>query len=117
MMYNADTAKRIRRSLRNRFSNGGIVQFIIYGYIKPPGSKSDADLRKDPEAEPIIEEIVRQLEDGATYGQVADWLNARESNPVLMHAPSDERGTCFSARSQPHPQRGTRQKSNDEPAR
>ena len=80
-LYNADTAKRIRRSLRNRFSNGGIVQFIIYGYIKPPGSKSDADLRKDPEAEPIIEEIVRQLEDGATYGQVADWLNAQGIKP------------------------------------
>ena len=40
-MYNADTAKRIRRTLRHRFDEGGVVQFVIYGYIKPPGAKSD----------------------------------------------------------------------------
>ncbi|MFO0878157.1 MAG: recombinase family protein [Gemmataceae bacterium] len=54
-MYNADTAKRIRRTLRSRFTQGGIVQTVIYGYIKPPGIKSDAELKKDLEAEPIIE--------------------------------------------------------------
>src|SRR6185437_13632678 len=63
-MYNADTAKRIRRSLRNRFLQGGVVQTVVYGYFKPPGAKTDDELCKDPAAEPIIEGIVRMLEGG-----------------------------------------------------
>jgi hypothetical protein len=46
-MYNADTAKRIRRSLRNRFQMGGVIQSVIFGYIKPPGVKTDAELQKE----------------------------------------------------------------------
>lgn len=30
-MYNRDTAARIRRSLTNRFKEGGTLQFVIYG--------------------------------------------------------------------------------------
>ncbi len=74
--YNADTAKRIRRSHRNRFAQGGVVQTVIFGYIKPENCKSDADLKKDPAAERIYEEWFRRLEDGARYSEVADWLNA-----------------------------------------
>lgn len=48
--YNKDTANRIRRTLRNRFSQGGVFQCEIYGYIKPPGAKGEADVRKDPAA-------------------------------------------------------------------
>lgn len=73
--YCRDTSKRIRRSLRNRFAQGGVVQTLVYGYIKPPGAESDADVRKDPEAEPVYNEWFRKLEDGATYAEVADWLN------------------------------------------
>src|SRR5271165_257216 len=73
--YNKDTSNRIRRSLRNRFTQGGIVQTTIYGYIKPPGTKRDAELSKDPHAEPIYDEMFRRLEDGATFAEVADWLN------------------------------------------
>jgi site-specific DNA recombinase len=80
-MYNADTAKRIRRSLRNRFVQGGVVQAVVYGYIKPPGAKTDAELRKDPDAEPIYDEIFRKLEDGASYSEVADWLNEQSVKP------------------------------------
>ncbi len=80
-MYNADTAKRIRRSLRNRFQQGGVVQAVVYGYIKPPGAKTDAELRKDPDAEPIYSEIFRKLEDGASYSEVADWLNDQGAKP------------------------------------
>ena len=76
-LYNSDTAKRIRRSLRNRFENGGIVQTTVFGYIKPPGTKTDAELRKDPNAQPIYDEMVRRLEDGAGYSEVADWLVER----------------------------------------
>jgi DNA invertase Pin-like site-specific DNA recombinase len=80
-MYNADTAKRIRRSHRARFMQGGIVQFCVYGYLKPDGIKSDADLRKDPAAEEVYAEIFRLLENGAAYSEVADWLNEKGIAP------------------------------------
>ena len=32
---NQDTSERIRRSLRSRFAQGGIVQFVIFGYAWP----------------------------------------------------------------------------------
>jgi DNA invertase Pin-like site-specific DNA recombinase len=80
-MYNADTSKRIRRSLRNRFQQGGVVQTVVYGYVKPAGAKTDAELQKDPAAEPVYVEIFRRLEDGATYSEVADWLNEQRIKP------------------------------------
>ena len=80
-MYNADTAKRIRRSLRNRFTNGGVIQFTIYGIIKPDGAKTDADLRKDPEAEPVYDSIFSKLEDGGGFAEVSDWLNDQGIKP------------------------------------
>lgn len=76
-MSNKDTAARIRRSLRNRFVNGGVVMTFPYGYVKPPGASSDADVRKDPAAEPVIDELFSRLEAGATYAEAADWLNAQ----------------------------------------
>jgi DNA invertase Pin-like site-specific DNA recombinase len=91
-MYNADTSKRIRRSLRNRFQQGGVVQCVVYGYLKPPGAKNDADLRKDPAAEPVYAEMFRRLEGGATYSEVADWLNEQGIQPG-RHARSS-RWTC-----------------------
>ena len=45
---NKETSKRIRRSLRNRFDKGGIIQTFPYGYNKPDGAKSIDDVRKDP---------------------------------------------------------------------
>src|SRR4051812_18522039 len=54
--YNKDTSKRIRRSLRNRFSSQGLIQTVPYGYIKPAGVKTDDGVAKDPAAGPIIEE-------------------------------------------------------------
>lgn len=38
-MYNSDTSKRIRRSLRNRFENGGVLGVQVFGIIKPLGAK------------------------------------------------------------------------------
>jgi site-specific DNA recombinase len=76
-MYNADTGKRIRRTLRNRFSQGAAVQFVIYGYIKPPGAKHDSELQKDPAAQAIYNEWFTKLEQGASYAEVADWLNSQ----------------------------------------
>lgn len=80
-MYNVDTSKRIRRSQRNIFDQGGLVQTVVFGYVKPAGTKTDADLRKDPAAEPVYEEMFRLLEGGAGYSEVADWLNERGIEP------------------------------------
>jgi DNA invertase Pin-like site-specific DNA recombinase len=80
-MYNADTSRRIRRSLRNRFQQGGVVQTVVYGYIKPPGARTDDQLQKDPAAEPVFAEVFRKLEAGAGYSEVADWLNERGVKP------------------------------------
>jgi DNA invertase Pin-like site-specific DNA recombinase len=79
--YNRDTGKRIRRTLRNRFMQGGVVQSVIYGYVKPPGTKMDTDLYKDKEAEPIFDKWFTMLEDGASYSEVADWLNQQRIRP------------------------------------
>jgi DNA invertase Pin-like site-specific DNA recombinase len=75
---NKDTSRRIRRSLRHRFEQGGVVQTLPYGYVKPPGAKSDAEISKDPAAERVYEEVFRRLGGGASYAEVADWLNAEE---------------------------------------
>jgi DNA invertase Pin-like site-specific DNA recombinase len=73
---NKDTARRIRRSLRNRFEQGGVVQTFQYGYIKIAGAKSDGDVDKDPAADLVYEEWFSRLENGASYAEVADWLIA-----------------------------------------
>jgi site-specific DNA recombinase len=72
---NRETSQRIQRSLRARFSRGEVFQFIIYGYIKKAGKSTEADVSKDPSAESIYDEWFRRLEDGASYSEIADWLN------------------------------------------
>lgn len=79
--YNTDTAKRIKRSLRNRFLQGGVFQCPIYGYLKPHPGATDSEVTKDPTAEPIIREIFVRLEAGASYAEVADWLNLSQIPP------------------------------------
>jgi site-specific DNA recombinase len=76
--YNADTAKRIRRTLRNRFMQGGVLMTHVFCYEKPAGAKSDAELRKIDEMAPIIEGIFSHLEDDWSYSEVADWLNEQK---------------------------------------
>lgn len=76
--YNVDTAKRIRRTLRNRFMMGGVIQTLIPGYIKPPGTKNDSEIRKDPEFEFVYRKWFELLEGGASYSEVADWLNENQ---------------------------------------
>jgi DNA invertase Pin-like site-specific DNA recombinase len=73
--YNRDTSERIRRSLRHRFPQGLVFQFSIYGYVKPENAKSDAEVSKDPAAEAVYDEWFRRLEHGASFAEVADWLN------------------------------------------
>lgn len=71
-----DTARRICRTHRNRFENGGIVMCLQFGYIKPHPGASDDEVQKDPEAEPVYEQWISMLERGASYAEVARWLNS-----------------------------------------
>lgn len=87
--YNKDTSKRIRRSLRNRFTQGGVVQCLIYGYIKPHPKATDAECSKDASAEPVYKEWFERLEEGQSYAEISDWLNANNI-PVGPHARSDK---------------------------
>ena len=74
--YNKDTSARIRRTLRNRFSQGGVIQTLPYGYEKPEGCKDDSLLRKLPEAEQVYDRWFTMLEEGASFAEIADRLNA-----------------------------------------
>jgi len=73
--YNRDTSKRIRRSLRNRFLQGQVVQTFPYGYIKPHPHASEHDCSVDPAAVAVYEEWFTRLEQGQSYAMIADWLN------------------------------------------
>lgn len=79
--YNADTSKRIRRSLRNRFTQGGVVHEVIYGYEKPPGVSNEASIRKLSEAQAVYDRWFQILEQGGTFVEVAAFLN-REGVPL-----------------------------------
>lgn len=79
--YNADTAKRIRRTQRNRFIQGGIISHLPYGYFKPQGAKHDSEITKTSDADEIYREWFQRLEGGASFAEVADWLNSK-SIPV-----------------------------------
>ncbi len=73
--YNVDTGKRIRRTQRNRFMQGGQLRTPLFCYHKPPGAKSDLELTKIPEMVPIVEEIFRRLEAGHSFNSIADYMN------------------------------------------
>lgn len=74
-LHNRDTSERIKRTKDNRFNNGGTLGCLIYGYLKDTDAKTEDGLHKDPDAEPIYDHIFTMLEDGASYAEVADWLN------------------------------------------
>ncbi len=73
---NTDTSSRIRRTLRNRFTQGAVVQTLQYGYRKTAGSSADADVETLVDAQRVYERIFTLLEQGASYAEVADWMNA-----------------------------------------
>ena len=86
---NRDTSQRIKRTLRNRFTQGGCTACLPYGYFKKAGAKSDADVEKLPEAEGVYKEWFRRLDNGAGYAEVADWLN-ENGVPVGPHCRNKE---------------------------
>ncbi|HEY7327589.1 MAG TPA: recombinase family protein [Gemmataceae bacterium] len=74
--HNAHTSKRLKHELMNRFTKfGGATACEIYGYIKPPGSRTYDEWKKDPAATPIYEEWKRRLLGSRNCSAVADWLN------------------------------------------
>lgn len=75
---NRDTSDRIKRSHRARFQNGGCVGTLPYGYIKKPGAKTDADVERDPAARSVLKHWFEMLEEGASFGEVADYLNQKK---------------------------------------
>lgn len=79
--YNFDTAKRIKRSLDHRFLQGGIINHILFGYIKPDGATNDNQLCKDMALDAAIQHAGRMLYDGASYCEVADYFNAQGLKP------------------------------------
>ena len=56
-------------------SRGGTASLPIFGYRKKPGAQSDADWERLPEVETVYREWFDRLDRGATYAEVADWLN------------------------------------------
>ena len=83
-----DTSARICRSLRNRFMQGDVFQFVIYGYVKPRAGANDSEVSKSPEAEAIYDEWFTKLEAGENYRMIADWLNSK-SVPPGKHSRSE----------------------------
>lgn len=65
--YNKDTSRRIRRSLRNRFSQGGVIQELPYGYTKPHSKATDTECFKNSEAEAIYKEWFDRLDRGQSF--------------------------------------------------
>lgn len=73
---NRERSTRLKGRLRSQFLNGGALPDPIYGYTKPRGAKHDSEMLKDPAAEPVYRRWFQMLDDGASYAEVADWLNA-----------------------------------------
>jgi DNA invertase Pin-like site-specific DNA recombinase len=65
---NKDTSDRIKRTLSNRFLQGGVIKDLIFGYEFDPGCKHDSEIRKAPGAEEIYGQIRDRLLRGDTYG-------------------------------------------------
>jgi DNA invertase Pin-like site-specific DNA recombinase len=79
--HNTKASRRLKDRLRERFKTGGAMACVIYGYVKPPHAKSDEEVKKDPKAQPIYDEWFRLLEGGASFSEVADWLNRKGVKP------------------------------------
>jgi len=74
--HNAHTSKRIKHKSMNRFKKfGGATPCEIFGYIKPDGSKTYDDWRKDEAAATIIREALQRLKVSLNCSAVADWFN------------------------------------------
>src|SRR3954453_4280986 len=54
--YNDDSSRRTKQRLGNRFEHeGAVFPCEVFGYVKPPGCRSDKDVHKDPAATAIYD--------------------------------------------------------------
>jgi hypothetical protein len=74
--YNADTSKRIKQRLRNRFDTGNLAPRPIAGYMFNPKKRTEQDVWTDPDATPIVREVIRRLYAGHSFAEVAEYLNS-----------------------------------------
>src|SRR5262249_54671397 len=52
---NQDPSARIRRTHRHRFTQGGVIQTLPYGYETPVGCKDESQVRRRREAERVYD--------------------------------------------------------------
>jgi hypothetical protein len=73
---NEDTSDRIKRQMDHNFSaNGGCVNHIVWGIVKPPGCKGDAELSWDHKARKLIRAAIWKIEkQGQNLTEAARWL-------------------------------------------
>lgn len=75
--HNAQTSKRIKHKLMNRFTKlGAATPLPVFGVIKPPGAKTFDEWRIDPDATPILNELYNRLLEKPNASAAADWLNS-----------------------------------------
>jgi site-specific DNA recombinase len=83
--HNSHTSKRIKHKKMNRFLKfGGATPCEIFGYLKPPGTKTYDGWQKDPAAIKVYREWLRILRETLNCQAVADWLNSQDI-PVGPH--------------------------------
>jgi DNA invertase Pin-like site-specific DNA recombinase len=68
---NRDTSERIKRTHRNRFTNGGCLPHGLYGWIKPPGAKIDTEMAERLGRE---QNFVARVETGQRRVDLVEWV-------------------------------------------
>lgn len=75
-MYARDTSRKIRSAFRTKMAEGAFIgNFAPYGYVKDPENRNH--LLIDYTASPVVQEIFRRAEEGASPSEIAGSLNAR----------------------------------------
>jgi len=76
--HNSHVSKRLKQKLNNRFKKfGGATSRPIFGYEVPETAKTFDDWLKDPDAVPIVSELLEILRATKNCSYAADWLNER----------------------------------------
>lgn len=76
--HNAQTSKRIKHKMMNRFrKKGEAMARPIFGYIVPPDAKSYDDWVKVEEYTSVLLELYTRLRDNPNCSHAASWLNSK----------------------------------------
>ena len=114
---NKDTVARIRRSLRHRFTQGGVVQTVDLRLRQTP---RDQDRRRAPSRTPRPSRSTTLVHAGSRTGPLTPrsptGSTPRGSRPALAAAPAAGPARCVPGPPQPDPQGGPGPQQEDEPA-